>query len=470
MTTKFKTVDCGGESKRIFEGSIRICSTANSEIYKVRLELLNGKKNRNNWVYENIDRHLDGFAGKPILYAVVGKKIGDGHNFEIVKDEKTGEEYASFIGATSERIGGYIEKETASGALNPHIENIGGTEWVVADGSLWRWYNKELVDEIERNGGSMKVSIETLVTKNRIVNGVEYEEEYKILGVTILGTGVTEAVAGANIRKLSASMGELEQLKIRAASYMQIDNIEPQLKQKNSKKGVTRTMAKVRKVDDLRSMFPNYTVLGAKGQTVALLNEKGRCCSYTFQENENTVVPERIEEIAVNSVFGEGENAIEISAEELVGSVQAQLNSTKYALDKATAENAELTAKINAMTEAEKKRREKVVRDAIKSCLDENRAQYGNDIDERYCDDMLTDEMVSNYACMEDANGFCGDNAARTEVDARCMRKIREVNKAKNNANETRFAWENGGTGDDNPELTGVDAYLKEYDTATRKN
>lgn len=470
--SKFKTVDCGSANKRIFEGSIRICSTANREIYKVRLELLNGKKNRNNWVYENIERHLSDFAGKPILYAVVGSKIGDGHNFEIVKDKQTGEEYASFISATSERIGGYIEKETALGTLNPHIENIDGVDWVVADGSLWRWYNKELVDEIEKNGGSMKVSIETLVYKNRIVDGVEYEEEYKILGVTILGTGVTEAVAGANIRKLSACMGELEKLKIRAASYMQIDNKEPQTQKENQnlQKGVTKRMSKVRKIDDLRKLFPEFTVLAVKGQSVALLNDKGRCCSYTFQDNENTVIPEKIEEIAVNSVFGEGENAIDVSAEVLLGSVQAQLNSTKAALDKATADNAELTAKINAMTEAERARRKKAVETAVRDRVRKLKDTSGCDIADNFCDDLLTDEALNEYANMEDKSGvFCGDVRVIEKVDARGMQVVMDTNKAKNNAKETRFVWENGGESESTVEKTGIDAYLSEYDTATRK-
>lgn len=457
---KFKTVDCNGASKRIFEGSIRICSTDNKEIYKVRLELLNGKKNRNNWVYERIEDHLADFGGKPILYSVIDGKIANGHDFEIVRDKQTGEEYASFIGATSEHIGGYIEKETATGVLNPHIENINGVDWVVANGSLWRWYNKELVDEIEKNGGEMKVSIETLVYKTRIVNGVEYEEDYKILGVTILGTGIKEAVAGANIRKLSASMGELEKLKIRAASYMQIDNNEPQTqKNQNSKKGVTRTMAKVRKIDDLRSLFPNHTVLGVNGQSVALLNEKGRCCSYTFQENENTVVPERIEEIAVNSVFGEGENAIDVSAEELVGSVQAQLNSTKTALDDKTKECAELTAKINAMTEAERVRRRKAVETAIRMRVRQLKETSGCDIADNICDDMLTDEALNEYADMEDKNGaFCGDAKAIEKVSARCMDKVCEANIARKNSVKELFPFEKQLNGEE--EETGIDREL----------
>ena len=224
---------------------------------------------------------------------------------------------------------------------------------------------------------------------------------------------------------------------------------------------------KVRRLEDLRPMFPNYTVLGVKDQTVALLNEKGRTCSYTFlDENETTVAPERIAEITVNSVFGEGENAIEISAEQLLGSVQAQLNSTKTALDDATAENTRLTQKINEMTDAEKKRRKKVVEKAIKERLDENRKDCGADIDEHLCDDMLAEDCIGKYAEMEKDGEFCGDNAAVDEVDARCMRKIKEANKAKNNAAKSKYDWENGGNGsEDEPKnsvKTAIDNILND--------
>lgn len=226
-------------------------------------------------------------------------------------------------------------------------------------------------------------------------------------------------------------------------------------------------MAKVRKVDDLRSMFPNHTVLGVNGQSVALLNEKGRCCSYTFQENENTVVPERIEEIAVNSVFGEGENAINISAEELVGAVQAKLLATQNALTDETKKRKELETKINEMTEAERKRRKKVVEKAIRSRLDENRKDCGDDIDEHLCDDMLTDDCVGKYAEMEKDGEFCGDAAAQTEVDARCMRKLKEASKARKNSTKISYAYLDGLNGGEEPQ-NDVDALLNEYGAAKK--
>lgn len=464
---KFKTVTTDSSTHRIFDGQLRVCATDNKKNYKVKLMLLNEKVNRNKWLYTRVSEHTDEAQDIPLLYSVINGKVGNSHDFDVVTDEK-GNKYASFIGAESEHPYGWLPS-IVDGEKNARMENIDGVDWLTATAYLPSHYNVEMIKELERNGNQMPISIETLVTKNHYEGDVEVEDEYSIIGVTILGTTTTPAVANANIRKLSANGEWFRELKLRAASLEDEFNMSRNSKQnQNSKKGETRTMAKVRKVDDLRSMFPNHTVLGVNGQSVALLNEKGRCCSYTFQENENTVVPERIEEIAVNSVFGEGDNAINISAEELVGAVQAQLNSTKTALDKATAENAELTAKINEMTEAERKRRKKVVEKAIKSRLDENRKDY-DDIDEHLCDDMLTDECVGKYAEMEKDGEFCGDAAAQTEVDARCMRKLKEASKARKNSAQHKYAWETSGEDGGEEPQNDVDALLNEYG-ATKKS
>ena len=463
--TKFRTITTDSSTHRIFDGQLRVCASDNKKNYKVKLMLLNEKVNRNKWRYTRISEHTDEAQDIPLLYSVINGKVGNSHDFDVVTDEK-GNKYASFIGAESEHPYGWLPS-IVDGEKNARMENIDGVDWLTATAYLPSHYNVEMIKELERNGNQMPISIETLVSKNHYEGDVEVEDEYSIIGVTILGITTTPAVANANIRKLSANGQAFQELKMRCASLADEFNMSRNsTKNQNSKKGVTRTMAKVRKIDDLHSLFPNHTVLGVNGQSVALLNEKGRCCSYTFQENENTVVPERIEEIAVNSVFGEGENAINISAEELVGSVQAQLNSTKTALDKATEENGKLQAKINAMTEAEYLRRKKVVERAIRETFDDNRRQYGGDIDANFVDDLLTDECLSNYARMEDKDGFCGENAARTEVDARCMRKLREVNKARQTTAKPKYAWELGGEGyEDKPESginTAIDNILKD--------
>ena len=461
--SKFKTVNSTGKIVS-FQGQLRLLAEKNGWLQRVEVRLLNSDLNRNGWIYQNLDEHRHLFAKTPLLCAYVGDKVGDGHNFSMRKDEKEGKEVPDFTAPDAERIVGYFANDE-----DIRIEYIDGKKWIVGVGTIFSWYNRQLVEKLKERG-ELSVSIETLIDEMHYEGKTEVFTKYQILGTTILNEKVNPAVVGANIKTLQFK-GDIQEFTMRVASFdeqqLGLPN-EPQTQKQNqnSKKGVTRTMAKVRKIDDLRSLFPNHTVLGVNGQSVALLNEKGRCCSYTFQENENTVVPERIEEIAVNSVFGEGENAIDISAEELVGSVQAQLNSTKTALDKATEENTKLTEKINAMTEAEYVRRKKVVEKAIRESLNENRAQYGADIDEHYCDDMLTDERLSNYAKMEDKDGFCGENAARTEVDARCMRKLREVNKARQNTAKPKYAWELGGEGyEDKPESginTAIDNILKD--------
>lgn len=461
--SKFKTVSSNGKIVS-FQGQLRLLAEKNGWLQRVEVRLLNSDLNRNGWIYQNLDEHRHLFAKTPLLCAYVGDKVGDGHNFSMRKDEKEGKEVPDFTAPDAERIVGYFANDE-----DIRIEYIDGKKWIVGVGTIFSWYNRQLVEKLKERG-ELSVSIETLIDEMHYEGKTEVFTKYQILGTTILNEKVNPAVVGANIKTLQFKGQSIQEITMRVASFDEQQlglPQEPQTqKNQNSKKGVTRTMAKVRKIDDLRSLFPNHTVLGVNGQSVALLNEKGRCCSYTFQENENTVVPERIEEIAVNSVFGEGENAIDISAEELVGSVQAQLNSTKTALDKATAENAELTAKINAMNEAEYERRKRLVERVIRETLEDNRRDYGDDIAEDFVDDLLTDECISNYARMEDKDGFCGDNNARTEVDARCMRKLRDISKARQNAAQHKFAWELNGEGyEDKPESginTAIDNILKD--------
>lgn len=451
--SKFKTVNSTGKIVS-FQGQLRLLAEKNGWLQRVEVRLLNSDLNRNGWIYQNLDEHRHLFAKTPLLCAYVGDKVGDGHNFSMRKDEKEGKEVPDFTAPDAERIVGYFANDE-----DIRIEYIDGKKWIVGVGTIFSWYNRQLVEKLKERG-ELSVSIETLIDEMHYEGKTEVFTKYQILGTTILNEKVNPAVVGANIKTLQFK-GDIQEFTMRVASFdeqqLGLPN-EPQTQKQNqnSKKGVTRTMAKVRKIDDLRSLFPNHTVLGAKGQSVALLNEKGRCCSYTFQENENTVVPERIEEIAVNSVFGEGENAIDISAEELVGSVQAQLNSTKTALDDKTKECADLTAKINAMTEAEYERRKRLVERVIRETLEDNRRDYGDDIAEDFVDDLLTDECISNYARMEDKDGFCGDNNARTEVDARCMRKLRDISKARQNAAQHKFAWENGGEGEEGKPESGI--------------
>lgn len=463
---KFKTVTTGKIVS--FQGQLRLLGEKNGWLQKVEVRLLNGDINRNNWKYENLDEHRHLFAKTPLLCAYVGDKVGDGHNFSTRKDEATGKEVPDFTAPDAERIVGYFANDE-----DIRIEYIDGKKWIVGVGTIFSWYNRQLVEKLKERG-ELSVSIETLIDEMHYEGKTEVFTKYQILGTTILNEKVNPAVVGANIKTLQFK-GDIQEFTMRVASFDEQQLGLPQepqtqkLKTKKSEKGELRTMTKkTMHVEDLRSKFNGYTVLGAKGLNVALLNQSnGRCCFYPFGENEDTVLPERIEEVAVNCSFGEGDNSIDVPIEQIVGSVQAQLNSTKTALDKATAENAELTAKINEMTEAERKRRKKVVEKAIKSRLDENRKDY-DDIDEHLCDDMLMDDCIGKYAEMEKDGEFCGDTAAQTEVDARCMRKLKEASKARKNSTKISYAYLDGLNGGEEPQ-NDVDALLNEYG-ATKKS
>lgn len=436
---KYRQVNTDGSAHRIFEGQLRVCSSDDKKNYKVKLMLLNEKVNRNNWQYTRVAEHAREAEDIPLLYSVVGNKIGNSHDFEVVTDEK-GNQYASFIGAESEHPYGWLPS-VVDGQPNARMETIDGVEWLTATAYLPSFYNTEMIKELEKNAGQMPISIETLVSKFHMDGDVEVEDSYTIVGVTILGVTTTPAVAGANIRKLALKEGQLKELKLRVASLVSADsNNEPQTQQKSTK-GVGKSM-KILNLDDIRDKFEGYTVLGCNGLSVALLSDEGRTFKYTFQENEDTVVPSRIEAVAVNSVFGEGDGAVTVSAEQLIGTEKSQLNAAKAALEKEVQKNAELTAKLNKMEEQETARRKEAVKAAIKSRLADNKRDCGYDLPDTLCDSLMTDECIGKYAGMVDEHGaFCGEKQATCDVDALCMDEIRKENKAK--AKNNGFKWSN---------------------------
>lgn len=195
-------------------------------------------------------------------------------------------------------------------------------------------------------------------------------------------------------------------------------------------------------LDDLKGKFTGYSVLAVNGLSVALLSDNGRACAYTFREDEDTVVPERIREVAANSVFGEGDETVTVPAEQLVSAMKAKMNAAQTALEGVTAENAELKAKVNEMEKAEEERRKNAVREAIKKQIELNKKDGNLCLDENFCSDLMTDEAICNYAKMENEKGFCGDEAARRDVDARCMKEIRAKNNEAAQLRRNSFSWQ----------------------------
>ena len=244
---------------RVEVGRLKVLEAVNRKLYRVEIWALNDKVNRNGWKYINLESHLPEFQDIPILTAYLrdGKVIGDGHNFDMRIDPKTGEHYASFTAPDAERIVGWVPKDA-----NIRIEPEGETKWVVVTGYLWTWYARELVEKIAGQGGGMEVSIETLVTKEHIENGYDVEESYSVLGITVLGDGVSPAVAGASIKSLAELRSSMKDEILKAASYIGEKEPETQ-KTTNPKERKKITMIPtMRQLAEAGKAFEGYTCVG----------------------------------------------------------------------------------------------------------------------------------------------------------------------------------------------------------------
>lgn len=438
----------GGDRYRSFCGEFRFLSTDDAFNFHVEIWLLNDLVNRNNWKYINLEQHRALFAGTPILIAYTngGKGIGDGHNFRMETDPRTGEEAPSFTGATAERIVGALSDDQA----DVRLEQRDGHTWIVGRGRLWKWYAKELVEKIERDarqGRSMSISIETLVTKAHMEGDVEVEEEYKILGTTILGDHVTPAVAGAHIAALQ-EMKQFNELKVRAASY----NGKPQANSKpnnqhQDRKGVkTLNLFSKNQLKELQSRFAEHTVLAAgsddNGIHVCMIDKDGAPIVYTMSGMEDTIVPEGFHRDSVSAEFSCGVRVDAFDAiERALSPMTAENRVLREQNEKLTADLAAANNSVKAMQEAEDKRRKaaaKAAAEAFLEKLNENRAEI----------DRISVEIIKpvleraeaggfNEICNEDGE-WCGDRAAEDAVCERAMRQQMEIDKR--NAEQTRNA------------------------------
>lgn len=428
--TKIKTVS--GEGKLIsFQGNLKLLSERKGLKQKVEVWLLNDEVNRNNWKYINLEEHKNLFVGTPILVAYKGNKIGDGHNFEEVRDEK-GEIIASFMDATAERVVGYFKDEK-----DIRFEIKDGKQWIVGVGYIWKWYAQELVKKLEQQGfEGMSVSIETLIDEMYMEGTTEVFTKYQILGTTILGDDVNPAVAGANIRTLSAlGVEEVRNLTLRVASQHE-NKKNPQ---KNMKKGVKSMNPK-----ELEKKFNGYTVLAVDGENVALLSEDGGLYVSTFSKNGDEVVIGEIEEAKVNAVFA-GEQPIEVPATKVTEVLLAKCTSLEEELKKEREAHQAVSLSLSSMQSAENARRKEAVKNSVTSRFAELQEANEVELDSAICDEVLTEEKIASFAEMEDEEGkFTGDKQACKELDSRCMSVILDSSKAKRKALNSKFAWEIG--------------------------
>ena len=442
---RLKTVDTGGKLVSA-TGSLRILSEEEGLLQKVEVSLLNGEVNRNNWRYENLEEHKKLFAETPLLVAYKGNKIGDGHNFDEIRNPD-GTVTASFMSATAERIVGWFRAES-----DIRLETVDNKTWIVGTGYIWKWYAQELVAKLRGQGrgrSEMSVSIETLIDEMHMDGDTEVYTRYQILGTTILGDDVAPAVKDASIRALSAiGMTGIREMTLRVASAnpqpvkeCEHEQGEDSESGSENKKG-HKSMNAVR-IKELTPLFPGFRLVTATENSVVLCSEDGDIYRAPYSVENGEIIPGA--KVAANAVVtvGEGEDAVSVSLDDI------RANDTQKIADlSAKLADAELSAKnandsLAAMKKRENERRIEAVKSAIKTRFDEVRENAECELADDACGRLLTDEMVASYAALEDKDGkFCGDIAACKDVDALCMEAILAAGKKRRENAEHRFAFD----------------------------
>lgn len=464
---------------RSFTGEIRELKKKNDLILEVEVWSLNSEVTANKWRFINLEQHKDQFAGKPLLiaYEYGGTKIGAGHN-RTTKRDKDGKEYLSFTGATDERIIGAYSDDPSDIRLE---KDANGTEWIVGKAFIWKWYAKEAADKIEAdsaNGKPMSISIEALIEKYHTDGDIEIEQSYVILGTTILGDGVRPAVSGAHIATLSEEIaGEFEELKLRAASYIESEGekietpakeskIKPQ-KNINDKERSTLKAFSKKQLASLSARFDGYTAIAAgqddNGIHVCLMSADGGTAVYTMENLNETIAPEKITKNNAQVVFEFGEDAIQVDCCTITDELSATIVRANSQIESLTAEITTANEALDNMREMERKRRLQAAKSAALATLE----AFNANRDDKISDAILKplNDAIDNgdFSECEDKDGcWTGEAEVKNKVLAMCAEKQMEIDKANSDRRHGISAWEAFG-GANNYAETGVTALINEY-------
>lgn len=405
-------------------GVLKVLQQDNDLLYSVEIEVMRGGKNRNNWDYRNVKQYADTFKGMPILTAYVYGKIGDGHNMD-ERVDKDGQRYYSTMSPTAERIVGMI----GEGEDDIRVEERNGEEWIIARGKLWRFYHKELVDKIASQG-RMSVSAETEVFEMKKESSTEVYTNWRGLGVTILGDDVPPAIPGANVKALSEMRDEFEKMKIRAAQLINAGKNE----------GVKTRMNKNQLAELQKKFGEGCRVLAADNTHVCLL-KNGDPCTYVFENENETIVPEHFQSVQVNAVYVMSDGTqMDVDISVYNAQIEKLLSETEATLKHMEKRAEEAEAKVLKMQESEKNRRISAVKNALHSRLAELEAEMGIKGCEELCETLCG--KANEYAEEEDENGeFCGDEKACAALDAFCMDKMMNAAKEKRANEKKTLAW-----------------------------
>ena len=381
------------------------------------------------------------------LVAYKGKKVGDGHNFDEVRNPD-GTVTASFMSATAERIVGWFKSES-----DIRMETIGNKTWIVGIGYIWKWYAQELVAKLRGQGRAndgMAVSIETLIDEMHMDGKTEVYTKYQVLGTTILGDDVAPAVKDAAIRALSAiGTTGIRELTLRVASANPQPTEESETDngsegQPGPVKNKEKTLMNSKLNKELAALFPDFRFISATENSVALCSAEGDFYRVPYSVENGQIIPGAKTVVNAVVVLGEGDEAISLPLDDLRNEDKAKIESLTAKLNEAEKKAADAEEKNKTLETRETARRLKSVKDAINARYAEIcESTDGAEVCKESVDALLTEGKLASYAAKEDENGeFCGDEIARRDVDAICMEAVISAGKkAKENAAH-RYAFD----------------------------
>lgn len=431
-------------------GELRILQRLNEYEFAFEADILRtGPVQGGRWEFAQIEKNYKTFAGRPVLIAYIGNRVGDGHNAAERIDPKTGERYRSFTDATAERIIGMISEDESDLSLTERD----GYTWLRVKGRIWTYYAKEAVDEIVRTG-RMSVSIEAEVHDFREEDGREVYDNWVGLGVTVLGEGVAPAVPGANIRALADMQEEFESMKLRVASLVNGENKpEP-----TTKEGVKSTMRLSNKqLRNLQEKFGgDYKVLVAQqyedgSVIVCLLCKSGGMAKYVMQSLDESVVLDRVESVNAQVHFcaGEGKDDICVDASDVTDCIAEDMKDCKDRCEAAENECKKCKETIEQMKNAENARRLSAAKAKATATLAAFNANREEKVGEKCIEALCAEIANGKYTECTDENGaWTGESAVEEKVLSLCAAAVMEMDKASVKSANNKYIWEKLASGE----------------------
>lgn len=441
-----------------YVGELRVLERLNEYEFEFEADILRtGPVQGGRWEFARLEENYKSFAGRPVLIAYIGRRVGDGHNAAERIDPETGERYRSFTDATAERIIGMISENLDDLTL---YERDGYT-WLRVKGRIWTYYAKEAVEEIVRTG-RMDVSIEAEVHDMREEDGREVYDSWIGLGLTILGAGVDPAVPGANIRALADMEEEFKDMKLRVASLVkEVQNstedeeeTKPQNNPTKEKELKHRMRLSKQQLREMQAKFADYTVLAAEqgenGVTVCLMSKDGQTAIYKMGSLDDVIVPERIVPVNAQVQFcADDEEAICVDACDMV---EAANEAEKCAEDRAECAERELASAketIKQMEATESARRLSAAKKTATDTLNAFNANREDKVSEDAIKELSAEIETGKFTACEDENhAWNGDKMVEEKVLSICASAVMEMDKANANSAKNAYIWEKLASGD----------------------